>query len=96
MHLGSRQDMHSVSIRIRIKSSKTRVEKYCEERLFDKDGATGERYSLQVNFGWRDEHAEEQQTGPVVTIINDIPQTGLQEEQTETVSFSPLRKTDAG
>lgn len=53
--------------------AKSMVEKYTEERLFDKDGSNGAKFSLQFNFdGWRDEAAEEEKH-PVINIINDIP-----------------------
>ena len=35
--------------------AKSRVEQYTEERLFDKDGANGAKFSLTNNFeGWKD------------------------------------------
>lgn len=38
-----------------ITRAKARVEQYTEERLFDKDGAAGARFSLANNFeGWKD------------------------------------------
>lgn len=38
-----------------ITRAKARVEQYTEERLFDKDGAAGARFSLANNFsGWAD------------------------------------------
>jgi hypothetical protein len=41
-----------------IKKAKSKVEQYAEERLFDKDGANGAKFSLSNNFkGW----AEKQQ-----------------------------------
>jgi len=34
--------------------AKSRIEQYTEERLFDRDGAAGARFSLQNNFrGWK-------------------------------------------
>lgn len=39
-----------------ITRAKARVEQYTEERLFDKDGANGAKFSLANNFkGWKDE-----------------------------------------
>ena len=39
-----------------INRAKRRVEQYAEERLFDKNGAAGARFSLQNNFdNWKDE-----------------------------------------
>lgn len=32
--------------------AKSRVEQYCEERLFDKDGQRGAAFALSHNFGW--------------------------------------------
>ena len=53
--------------------AKSRVEMYTEERLFDKDGAAGARFSLQFNFkGWHDDKDDESKA-PVINIINDIP-----------------------
>ena len=58
-----------------ITHAKSRVEMYAEERLFDKDGAAGARFSLQFNFkGWREDKDDESKA-PVVNIICDIPKT---------------------
>lgn len=36
--------------------AKSRIEQYTEERLFDRDGSAGARFSLQNNFrGWKNE-----------------------------------------
>lgn len=38
-----------------ITRAKTKVEQYAEERLFDKDGANGAKFSLANNFeGWKE------------------------------------------
>lgn len=38
-----------------ITRAKTRIEQYAEERLFDKDGANGAKFSLANNFeGWKE------------------------------------------
>ena len=56
-----------------ITRAKSMVEMYTEERLFDKDGSNGAKFSLQFNFkGWREEKSDEA-TGPTINIINDIP-----------------------
>lgn len=55
--------------------AKSKIEMYTEERLFDKDGANGAKFSLQNNFrGWN-EGAKEAARAAVsaVKIINDIP-----------------------
>ena len=35
-----------------VNSARMRVEEYCEQRLFDRDGAKGAQFSLRNNFGW--------------------------------------------
>lgn len=61
-----------------ITRAKLRIEAYTEERLFDKDGANGARFSLANNFsGWRmapDRAAQPQGEAP--KIIDDIPEGG--------------------
>ena len=52
--------------------AKSRVEAYVEERLFDKDGAAGARFSLQFNFGWREEKDDESKA-PIIKLVCDIP-----------------------
>lgn len=43
-----------------ITRAKARVEQYAEERLFDKDGANGAKFSLANNFkGWKDRQSVE-------------------------------------
>lgn len=47
-----------------ITRAKARVEQYAEERLFDKDGANGAKFSLANNFsGWKEKTQLE--TGPI-------------------------------
>lgn len=55
--------------------AKSRIEMYVEERLFDKDGANGAKFSLQNNFkGWdADKRAEDDGKAPAINIICDIP-----------------------
>lgn len=56
--------------------AKTRIEKYVETRLFDKDGANGAKFSLQNNFkGWDvdKQKAEESSGSSAIKIICDIP-----------------------
>ena len=58
-----------------ITRAKTRVEQYAEERLFDRDGSNGAKFSLSNNFkGWS-EKQEIEHSGQMggVTIVNDIP-----------------------
>lgn len=38
-----------------ITRAKARCEAYAEERLYDKDGANGAKFSLGCNFGWASE-----------------------------------------
>lgn len=58
-----------------IMEAKSRIEMYVEERLFDKDGANGAKFSLQNNFkGWdADKRAEDDGKAPAINIICDIP-----------------------
>lgn len=57
-----------------ITRAKSRVEKYAEERLFDRDGVNGARFSLMNNFeGWNNKPAEDDPAGDEVVIINDAP-----------------------
>mgnify|MGYP000732030966 CR=1 FL=1 len=44
-----------------ITRAKLRCERYAEERLYDRDGNGGARFSLQVNFGWSDNPKEAEQ-----------------------------------
>lgn len=49
-----------------ITRAKARVEQYTEERLFDKDGANGAKFSLANNFeGWKEKQME-------VEVNNDL------------------------
>lgn len=55
-----------------ITRAKSVVEKYAEERLFDRDGSNGAQFSLRNNFkGW---DADKEETVPEgITIVNNIP-----------------------
>ena len=77
--------------------AKSMVEKYTEERLFDKDGSNGAKFSLQFNFdGWRDEPSEEEKR-PVINIINDIPKPAeAAEVATQSEDEAKDKVTDSG
>jgi hypothetical protein len=52
-----------------IMRAKARVECYAEERLFDKDGANGAKFSLANNFdGWKEKKEIEADVSSTVTI----------------------------
>lgn len=52
-----------------ITRAKARVEQYAEERLFDKDGANGAKFSLANNFdGWKEKREIEADVNNTVTI----------------------------
>lgn len=52
-----------------IMRAKAQVERYAEERLFDKDGANGAKFSLSNNFeGWREKQQIEADVNSEVTI----------------------------
>lgn len=55
-----------------ITRAKSVVEKYAEERLFDRDGSNGAQFSLRNNFkGWDADKEETVTEG--ITIVNNIP-----------------------
>lgn len=57
-----------------ITRAKSRVEQYAEERLFDKDGANGAKFSLANNFkGWSEKQQMEIEGMEKVVIVDDIP-----------------------
>lgn len=58
-----------------ITEAKTYIEQYAEERLYDREGANGAKFSLQNNFkGWNVAAQEKAAAGaPAVNIICDIP-----------------------
>lgn len=52
-----------------ITRAKARVEAYAEERLFDKDGANGAKFSLANNFdGWKEKQQIEAEVNSDITI----------------------------
>lgn len=52
-----------------ITRAKAKVEQYAEERLFDKDGANGAKFSLANNFdGWREKQQIEADINSEMTI----------------------------
>ena len=56
-----------------ITRAKARVEQYAEERLFDKDGANGAKFSLANNFdGWREKQQIEADVKSAVSINIDL------------------------
>lgn len=56
-----------------ITRAKARVEQYAEERLFDKDGANGAKFSLANNFdGWREKQQIEADVKSTVSINIDL------------------------
>ena len=59
-------------------------------------GAKGAQFSLMHNFGWKNP-ADEEESGPAVKIINDIPMgaTVNINTNTETAQFDPLHKPES-
>lgn len=52
-----------------IMRAKAKVEQYAEERLFDKDGANGAKFSLANNFeGWKEKQSIEADVSSEMTI----------------------------
>ncbi len=67
-----------------ITRAKSIVERYTEERLFDKDGCNGAKFSLQFNFsGWREATPGEGADAAVVKIICDIPKAKVETENAD-------------
>lgn len=53
--------------------AKAKVECYAEERLFDKDGANGAKFSLANNFeGWREKQQIEAEVNSEMTISIEL------------------------
>lgn len=56
-----------------IMRAKAKVEQYAEERLFDKDGANGAKFSLANNFdGWREKQQIEAEVKNDMTITVEL------------------------
>lgn len=57
-----------------ITRAKTKIEAYAEERLFDRDGVNGARFSLTNNFkGWSEKQQIDVEGAGSVVIVDDIP-----------------------
>lgn len=60
-----------------ITRAKTRIEQYAEERLFDKDGANGAKFSLANNFeGWNEKQQIEANVNSDLTITVELSDDG--------------------
>ena len=56
-----------------ITRAKARVEQYAEERLYDKDGANGAKFSLANNFeGWKEKQQIDANVDSEVTICIEL------------------------
>lgn len=62
--------------------AKMRIEQYTEERLFDRDGNAGAKFSLQNNFeGWdKADLKKAEASAPSVKIVCDIPKNAVKAE----------------
>ena len=74
-----------------ITRAKSKIEQYVEERLFDRDGANGAKFSLANNFkGWNEKQSVEiknpEQKREQTTLDNLLEQLKDDDEQTETVT----------
>jgi len=57
-----------------ITRAKMRIEEYTEERLFDREGVNGAKFSLTNNFkGWKESSEVDVKSKGPVKIVNDIP-----------------------
>lgn len=66
-----------------ITRAKSRIEMYTEERLFDRDGANGAKFSLENNWGWNKPKEAAGEAAPVVNIICDVPREAPEPERGE-------------
>lgn len=65
-----------------ITRAKAKVEQYAEERLFDKDGANGAKFSLANNFeGWKEKKEIDADVKNSVTINIELVDDEEDEEQ---------------
>ena len=57
--------------------AKMRVEQYCEERLFDKDGQRGAEFNLKYNFRWaQEDRSDNSQDGGGVVLMPEVQSDG--------------------
>lgn len=52
------QETYSDEFKDTILRAKARIEAYAEARLFDRDGVNGAKFTLERNFGWRQERED--------------------------------------
>ena len=55
-----------------ITRAKSRCEAYAEERLYDRDGANGAKFSLSCNFGWKDSSEKSGDPAAFAALISAI------------------------
>ena len=84
-----------------ILKAKSKIEQYTEERLFDRDGSNGAKFSLQNNFKrWKDDKSVAENKPPVINVICDIPDTLIVENddttETETEKETETEAEDDG
>ena len=64
----AKEEFHDTILR-----AKAKVEQYAEERLYDKDGANGAKFSLANNFeGWREKQQIEAEVNSEVNITIEL------------------------
>lgn len=70
-----------------IEDAMLHIEAYTEERLYDKDGVNGARFSLQNNFrSWNEAAREKAEAGaPSVKIVCDIPREAPSSKANEVI-----------
>lgn len=59
-----------------ITRAKMRVEAYCEERLFDRDGQRGAEFNLRYNFRWAQEEKDDNDSDDSGQGVVMIPEVG--------------------
>lgn len=55
-----------------IAAARLRVEQYTEERLYDREGWNGARFSLAVNFGWQEDKSSNVTDGAKEVVIVEL------------------------
>lgn len=66
-----------------ITRAKSKIEMYTEERLFDKDGSNGAKFSLEHNWNWNRPKEAAGDAAPAVKIICDIPREAPKREEAD-------------
>lgn len=67
-----------------VEMAKMRIEEYAEERLFDRDGVQGAKFTLCNNFGWSEKQPDETEEEMLKKLDELIGAVGHEAEQKAT------------